>query len=196
MWWWDSTCANRELTEVTVSDYCVSAGYNSRQPHYADRARGPKATVAIRWLFFHGASRTWLPWPPWYFHPSSDHLPLNFFCNFWQWVLDFRQLGKKVSMLAGSSQRYLILSLLWVSSEFWSGVEWGYCILTYPLIDYLDLSYLKPKLQIHCLPCNVTLLWAPSFLFITVPDVGLGIIFKIIALVMWCGRHGGNILIL
>ena len=67
MWWWDSTCMNRKLSEFLfwIRDYCAVGWL---QAHYAvlalftwnlDRARGTKTTVALRYIyiFFHGTLR-------------------------------------------------------------------------------------------------------------------------------------------
>ena len=73
------TADSLKLLWVTTvhSDDC-----NSRQEHYADRARGTKATVAVRWGFFFQLHQVQSagqlrPWPPWNSHPACSRCTVS-----------------------------------------------------------------------------------------------------------------------
>ena len=90
-----------------------SGGCNSRQEHYADQARGTKATVAVRWDFFHAASRPkcgWPPLPPWNSHPACSQRML-YWNVIWSAYFDlFWELrSKPIGALSASSSQVWVL---------------------------------------------------------------------------------------
>ena len=84
---------------VTTVHLC---GCNSRQEHYANRARGAKATVTIWWFFFTGhqgqSAGQQRPWPsPWNSQPGRDGRKNRFKFHFLIFKLICSNIDKNAS---------------------------------------------------------------------------------------------------